>query len=76
MGISGTRTHLGCHPDGLHEFLGRGAHAQGGLRVALDAIRALGHVGNGDRNDLLCLGGSARGANATLLKAVTRLIGG
>ena len=48
--------HLGGHPDRLHQFLRGGAGPLSGLGVPLDAIGALGDMGDGNGNQLLRLG--------------------
>ena len=53
--VGAAGAHLRRHPDRLHQLGFRGALAQGGLRVASDAVRALGDVGDGDGDQLLGL---------------------
>src|SRR5687767_4833638 len=55
VGVGTPGTHLGGHPDRLHELLLGRALAQGCLRMAADAVRALGDVRDGHRDDLLGL---------------------
>ena len=50
-GTSGS--HLRGHPDRLHDFRGGVALADGQIGVAVDAVRALGHVRDGYRDELL-----------------------
>lgn len=47
--------HLCGHPDRLHDLLGGVAFAQRQLGVASDAVRTLGHVRDGHRDELLGL---------------------
>jgi hypothetical protein len=53
MSIGSAGSHLGSDPDRFHQFLGRCSRAQRCLGVAIDAVRTMRHVGDGDRNDLL-----------------------
>ena len=55
--------HLGGPPDRLNQLLRRGPGPPSGLGVHLDAIRALGDMGNGNGNQLLHLGVESAGAN-------------
>ena len=54
------RPHLGGDPDRFHDLGRRSAVAGRGLGVALDAIGALGHMGDRDSDELLGLTGNAR----------------
>ena len=45
--------HLGRHPDRLHDLLLAGTGSARQLRVAADAVGALGHVGDRDGDELL-----------------------
>jgi hypothetical protein len=55
MCIGASRPHLGRNPYRLHQFLTRGAVAECGLGMPLNAVRALRHVCHGDRDLLLGL---------------------
>src|SRR3546814_20208023 len=50
---SATCPHLGGDPDGLHDLFRRGARPRGGFGVPLDAVGALRHMGDGNRDQLL-----------------------
>ncbi len=56
MRVGRSGPHLGCDPNGLHEFLRGRAGALGRLRMSLDAIGTLGDMGDGNGNQLLRLG--------------------
>src|SRR5665213_1911549 len=53
MRVRGPSAHFRGDPYRFHDLLWRRPVAQRGSRVAADAIRALGHVRDGDRNQLL-----------------------
>jgi hypothetical protein len=55
MRVGAAGAHLGRNPDRLHEFFPRGTCAQCRLRVAMNAVVALCHVGNSNRDHLLHL---------------------
>ena len=55
MGVSAPGAHFGSDPDGFHDLLGRGSFSGCGLGVTLDAVRALGDMGHGDRDQLFGL---------------------
>src|SRR6185437_6605597 len=56
MSVGASRSHFRRYPDRFHELLRGRAGPPGCLRVALDAIRTLGDVSDGDSDDLLNLG--------------------
>ncbi len=53
MGIGAASAHLGRDRDRFHQFFWRRARPQGRLCVAVYAVGTLGHVSDGDCNDLL-----------------------
>src|SRR5690606_563060 len=53
--VGAASAHLRCHPDRLHDLLWAGAGTAGELGMALDAVRALRHVGYCHRDQLLGL---------------------
>ena len=56
MRIGAPRSHLRRHPDRFHELFRRSTSAERGLRVPLDAIRALRDVRDRNGEDLLHFG--------------------
>ena len=59
MGIGTPGPHFGCNPDSFHQFFRRCPRAQRRLGVTVDAVGALRHVGDRDRDDLLDLCGKS-----------------
>ena len=56
MRVCAAGAHLGRHPDRFHEFLPCRAMPHSGFGVAADAVGALRDMGDGDGDQLLCLG--------------------
>lgn len=64
-----TGTHLGGHPDRFHDLGVAGTGTVRELRVAGDAVRALGDVRDRDGDELLGFCGSAPSANTCRLNS-------
>lgn len=69
MSKGAARAHFCRHPDGFHQLLLRSTTAERRPRMASDAIGALGHMSDGDGDDLLDLCWEGAVSNAALLKA-------
>jgi hypothetical protein len=56
MRVRTTRSHLGGHPNGLHDFLLGGSMFQGELCMPTDALGTLGHVRDSHGDQLFGFG--------------------
>ncbi len=74
VGESTPGAHLRGHPDRLHDLLGGVALAHRQLGVAVDAVRALGHVRDGNGDELLGLLRQRAVGEDSLAEALERVV--